>query len=102
MDQLIINSINLATKPSVQSQISTKLSPRFKSLARECGFVFWGTEPHGPGAGYIDWSCDYSAEFERYSRELVAWTCELMRQEIVRDYLFGAAKRTYEHLVVQD
>ena len=102
MDQLIINSINLATKPNLQPQTPTKLSPRFKALARECGFVFWGDEHWGPGPGNIDWGCDYTQEFEHYSRELVTWTCELMRQEIVRDYAFGAAKRTYEHIVVQD
>ena len=49
MDQLIINSINLATKPNQQPQTPTKLSPRFKSLARECGFVFWE---------YRDWETD--------------------------------------------
>ena len=102
MDQLIINSINLATKPNQQPQTPIKLTPRFKSLARECGFVFWQDEPHGPGPGNIDWSCDYTQEFEKYSRELVTWTCELMRQEIIRDYLFKASKNTYQHLVVQD
>ena len=102
MDQLIIDSINSALKPNQQPQTPTKLSPRFKSLAKECGFVFWNSEPYGPGPGNIDWSCDYTSEFEKYSRELVTWTCELMRQEIVRDYLFKASKNTYQHIVVQD
>ena len=102
MDQQIIDTINSALKPNQQPQTPTKLSPRFKALAKECGFVFWQNEPHGPGTGNIDWSTDYTQEFEHYSRELVTWTCELMRQEIVRDYAFGAAKRTYEHLVVQE
>ena len=102
MDQLIINSINLATKPNQQPQTPTKLTPRFKSLARECGFVFWQDEPHGPGPGNIDWGCDYTQEFEKYSRELVTWTCELMRQDIIRDYLFRSSENTYKHLVVQD
>ena len=107
MDQEIINTINSALKPNKQPQTPTKsttkqLSPRFKALALECGFVFWADEPHGPGPGYIDWSCDYTQEFEQYSRQLVEWTCELMRQEVIRDYAFGASKRTYEHLVVQD
>ena len=102
MDQLIIDTINSALKPNQHPQTPTKLSPRFKALARECGFVFWQNEPHGPGPGHIDWSCDYTSEFEHYSRELVTWTCELMRQEIVRYYLFKASKNTYQHLVVQD
>ena len=102
MDQEIINAINSALKPNLQPQTPTKLSPRFKALAKECGFVFWGNEPHGPGPGNIDWSCDYTQEFEQYSRELVTWTCELMRQEIVRDYLFRSSENTYKHLVVQD
>lgn len=107
MDELIITAINLATKPNEQPQTPTKsttkqLSPRFKALALECGFLFWGTEPHGPGPGYIDWSCDYTEELEQYSRELVTWTTELMRQEIIRDYLFRASDHTYKHLVVQD
>ncbi len=107
MDELIITAINLATKPNEQPQTPIKsttkqLSPRFKALARECGFVFWGNEAHGPGAGHIDWSGDYTSEFEHYSRELVKWTTELMRQEIVRDYLFRASDHTYKHLVVQD
>jgi len=102
MDQEIINAINSALKPNLQPQTPTKLSPRFKALAKECGFVFWGNEPHGPGPGNIDWSCDYTQEFEQYSRELVTWTCELMRQDIIRDYLFRSSENTYKHLVVQD
>ena len=102
MDQQIIDCINSALKPNKQPQTPIKLTPRFKSLARECGFVFWGNEDWGPGAGNIDWSCDYTSEFEHYSRELITWTCELMRQEIVRDYLFRSSENTYKHLVVQD
>jgi len=102
VDQEIIDCINSALKPNQQPQTPTKLSPRFKALAKECGFVFWGNEPHGPGPGNIDWSCDYTQEFEQYSRELVTWTCELMRQDIIRDYLFRSSENTYKHLVVQD
>lgn len=102
MDQEIIDCINSALKPNKHPQTPTKLTPRFKSLAKECGFVFWQDEPHGPGPGNIDWGCDYTQEFEKYSRELVTWTCELMRQEIIRDYLFRSSENTYKHLVVQD
>jgi hypothetical protein len=49
------------------------MNPRFKVLAEECGFLFWQDEAHGPGPGNIDWSVDYSREFERYSHELARW-----------------------------
>jgi hypothetical protein len=101
VDQLIVNSINQATKPNKHPQTPTKLTPRFKALARECGFVFWGNEPHGPGPGNIDWSSDYTQEFEHYSRELVTWSLEMMRQEIVRDYCYGAVRRAYDHMVAE-
>lgn len=104
MDQLIINSINSATKPNIfrNNYTPNTLNYRFKALAKECGFVFWNSEPHGPGSGNIDWSCDYSKEFEQYSRELVKWSLELMRQQIVGEYLSNVVKKTYEHMVVQD
>jgi hypothetical protein len=82
VDQLIVNSINLATKPNQQPQTPTKLTPKFKALAEECGFVFWGNEPHGPGAGNIDWSCDYTSEFEHYSRELVLWAITTYQNQL--------------------
>ena len=59
------------------------MNPRFKSLAKECGFVFRGNESHGPGPNHIDWSGDYQQEFEQYSQELVRWTimrCESNQQ----------------------
>jgi len=59
------------------------VNPRFKSLAKECGFVFWGNESHGPGPNMIDWSGDYQQEFELYSEELVRWAimrCESNQQ----------------------
>ena len=53
MDQEIIDCINSALKPNKHPQTPTKLTPRFKALAKECGFIFWGNEPHGPGPGKI-------------------------------------------------
>jgi hypothetical protein len=43
-------------------------------LAKQAGFVFWSNEPHGPGPNYIDWSCDYSNEFDKYSKLLIEQT----------------------------
>ena len=43
-------------------------------LARQAGFLFWQDEPHGPGPNNIDWSCDYSNEFDRYSKLLIEQT----------------------------
>lgn len=104
MDQAIVTAINLATKPNLEPQTPTKstikpLSLKFKALALECGFIFWGDEPHGPGPGNIDWSCDYTEEFEEYSCELVRWTCETMEQELTYASSL-AAQKTYQHLAV--
>lgn len=101
MDQEIINAINNALKPNLQPQTPTKLSPRFKSLALECGFEFWQDESWGPGQGNIDWSCDYTSEFEKYSRELVEWTCHMFKAEVNSGKnLDAAANTTYKHLVL--
>lgn len=101
MDQEIINTINSALKPNKHPQTPTRLSPRFKALARESGFVFWDNEPHGPGPGNIDWSCDYTQEFEHYSRELVEWTCRMFKAEVNSGKnLDAAANTTYKHLVL--
>jgi hypothetical protein len=43
-------------------------------LARKAGFVFWNNEPHGPGPNNIDWSCDYSNEFDKFSKLLIEHT----------------------------
>ena len=50
------------------------MNDTMKKLAIEAGFVFWNNEPHGPGPDNIDWSCDYSNEFDRYSKLLVEQT----------------------------
>lgn len=104
MDQAIITAINCATKPNLEPQTPTKsttkqLNLKFKALALECGFLFWDAELHGPGPGYIDWSCDYTEEFEQYSRELVRWTCETMQQELAYTSNL-AAQKTYQYLTV--
>ena len=43
-------------------------------LAKQAGFVFWNNESHGPGPNKIDWSCDYSNEFDKYSKLLIEET----------------------------
>ena len=43
-------------------------------LAKQAGFVFWENEPHGPGPNKIDWSCDHSNEFDKYSKLLIEQT----------------------------
>lgn len=43
-------------------------------LAKQAGFVFWQNEPHCPGPNKIDWSCDYSNEFDKYSKLLIEET----------------------------
>ena len=39
------------------------MNDKIQKLAEQAGFVFWGDERWGPGPGNIDWSCDYSVEF---------------------------------------
>ena len=43
-------------------------------LAKQAGFVFCNNESHGPGPNNIDWSCDYSNEFDKYSKLLIEQT----------------------------
>jgi hypothetical protein len=40
-------------------------------LAKEAGFVFWENESWKPKDSLIDWSCDYSNEFDKYSKLLI-------------------------------
>ena len=50
------------------------MNDTIKRLAVEAGFVFWNNEPHGSGPNNIDWSCDYSNEFDKYSKLLIEQT----------------------------
>ena len=50
------------------------MNDTIKKLAIEAGFVFWQDEPHGPGPNKIDWSCDYSNEFDKFSKLLIEQT----------------------------
>jgi hypothetical protein len=40
-----------------------KMNERIRFLAEKAGFVFWGSEEWKPEGTVIDWSCDYSKEF---------------------------------------
>lgn len=60
---------------------------KIKKLAKEAGFVFWGTEPHGPGENYIDWSCDYDAEFQKFAALLIQRCARLSS-----DRVYGAVE----------
>ena len=48
-------------------------------LAKQAGFVFWENESHGPGFNKIDWSCDYSNEFDKYSKLLIEQTIKELK-----------------------
>jgi len=50
------------------------MNDTIKKLAIEAGFVYWNNEPHGPGPNNIDWSCDYSNEFDKFSKLLIEQT----------------------------
>jgi len=57
------------------------MNTHIMTLAKEAGFIFWGDEDWGPGPGNIDWSCDYSAEFERFG-ELILQTYSIPKSDI--------------------
>ena len=42
-------------------------------LAKQAGFVFWEEKDS------IDWSCDYSNEFDRYSKLLIQHTIKELK-----------------------
>jgi hypothetical protein len=76
------------------------MNPRFKALAEECGFVFWNNESHGPGAGLIDWSTDYTNEFEHYSRELILWTITAYQNQL-KEGSERAVKNTLDQFFIK-
>ena len=47
------------------------MNDKIRELLKESGFCFWADEPWGPGAGKIDWNCDYEKEFDRFVELLV-------------------------------
>ena len=47
------------------------MNDKIQKLAEQAGFLFWGDELWGPGPGNIDWSCDYSVEFNTFVGLLV-------------------------------
>jgi hypothetical protein len=42
------------------------MNPKIRELAEKAGFCFWEDESWGPGEPGIDWSCDYTKEFESF------------------------------------
>ena len=48
-----------------------KMNERIRFLAEKAGFVFWGSEEWKPEGAVIDWSSDYSKEFEVFTELLV-------------------------------
>jgi hypothetical protein len=49
------------------------MNDTIKRLAIEAGFVFWEEN------NSIDWSCDYSNEFDRYSKLLIQETINQLK-----------------------
>jgi hypothetical protein len=47
------------------------MNERIRFLAEKAGFVFWGSEEWKPEGAVIDWSCDYSKEFEVFTELLI-------------------------------
>jgi len=47
------------------------MNERIRFLAEKAGFVFWGSEEWKSEGDVIDWSCDYSKEFETFAELLI-------------------------------
>jgi hypothetical protein len=47
------------------------MNDKIRELLKESGFCFWADEEWGPGAGKIDWNCDYEKEFDRFVELIV-------------------------------
>lgn len=62
------------------------MNERIRFLAEKAGFVFWGSEEWKPEGAVIDWSCDYSKEFELFSELLVKECAVLLEKEGVANY----------------
>lgn len=71
-----------------------------RKLAEQSGFVFWSDEPHSPGIGKIDWSCDYESEFNKMV-ELIVLECASVCENFTCDSkpltdVSSAIKRHFE------
>ena len=53
------------------------MNERIRFLAEKAGFVFWGSEEWKPEGIVIDWSCDYSKEFDTFVELIVSECAEI-------------------------
>lgn len=64
------------------------MNRQIERLVKKSGFVFWGVEPWGPGDNkIIDWSCDYSEEFEKYTEMLIRECASMAEPTLGADIL---------------
>lgn len=64
------------------------MNRQVKKLAKKSGFIFWDGEPWAPpGENNIDWSCDYSEEFEAYTRMIVQQCAYMANETLGADIL---------------
>lgn len=57
------------------------MNSKMIDLAKRAGFVFWQDDGYSAGVDTIDWSCDYSNEFDRYSKMLIEETIKELKQD---------------------
>ena len=62
------------------------MNERIRFLAEKAGFVFWGSEECKPEGAVIDWSCDYSKEFEAFTELLIKECAVLLEKDGVANY----------------
>ena len=74
-----------------------------KTLAKQAGFVFWTDEDYGPGSGNIDWSCEYSNEFNTFVQLLIdecaksLWTEECNTSDLAFEEFTRNNKKIKDH-----
>lgn len=78
----------------------SRLNNKIKLLAERAGFVFWNEESWGPRDNSIDWSLNYTKEFNDFIQLILESICEelseqikvLPKEETQLNYYFGYDK----------
>jgi hypothetical protein len=65
------------------------MNERMKTLAEKAGFIFWGEEEWGHGSTSIDWSSDYTKEFNEYTKLLIEECVKVVQGKTSAEQLYG-------------
>ena len=79
------------------------MDDKVKQLAKQAGFIMWGSEYWNPG-DVVDWSCRYDSELERFT-ELVVNECFLKTFSVMEkngeEHWSDIAKELKEHFGIE-